>query len=74
MSTSREAEASPHAVWQADPFHTQVEFAASHLGMMKVRGNFTDVQVTGHIDPAHPEALALEVTIQTAWQGLWGVQ
>jgi polyisoprenoid-binding protein YceI len=34
--------------------------------MMTVRGHFADVQVTGTIDPDHPEATALEVTIQTA--------
>jgi polyisoprenoid-binding protein YceI len=53
-------------VWKADPFHTQVEFAAKHLGTMTVRGHFTEISVTGHIDPDHPEATAVEVTIQTA--------
>jgi polyisoprenoid-binding protein YceI len=53
-------------VWQADPFHTQVEFAAKHLGMMTVRGHFAEVQVTGTINPDQPEASAVEVTIQTA--------
>lgn len=53
-------------VWQADPYHTQVEFAAKHLGMMTVRGHFTDVSVTGNIDPGHPEATAVDVTIQVA--------
>jgi polyisoprenoid-binding protein YceI len=52
-------------VWIADPYHTQVEFAAKHLGMMKVRGHFADVSVTGNIDPDHPENSALDVTIQT---------
>ena len=52
-------------VWQADPYHTQVEFAAKHLGMMTVRGHFADVSVTGNLDPAHPEASSLDVTIQT---------
>ena len=28
--------------WQLDPDHTQVEFSAKHLGMMTVRGHFTD--------------------------------
>jgi polyisoprenoid-binding protein YceI len=52
--------------WQADPFHTQVEFAAKHLGMMTVRGHFTEISITGNIDPDHPEATNVEVTIQTA--------
>jgi polyisoprenoid-binding protein YceI len=51
--------------WQADPFHTQVEFAAKHLGMMTVRGHFAELSVDGHIDPDHPEATSVEVTIQT---------
>lgn len=52
--------------WQADPFHTQVEFAAKHLGMMTVRGHFSEVSVTGTIDPDHPEASSIEVIAQTA--------
>lgn len=66
MATNQEAQTAARGIWQADPFHTQVEFAAKHLGMMTVRGHFTDVTITGHIDPAHPEALAVDVTIQTA--------
>jgi hypothetical protein len=26
--------------WKLDPYHTQVEFSAKHLGMMTVRGYF----------------------------------
>ncbi|MEA2667362.1 MAG: hypothetical protein QOJ33_296, partial [Chloroflexota bacterium] len=32
--------------WKFDPMHTQVEFSAKHLGMMTVRGNFTEVTAT----------------------------
>jgi polyisoprenoid-binding protein YceI len=52
--------------WQLDPYHTQVEFSAKHLGMMTVRGHFADVTATGDIDPEHPETSSVEVTIQTA--------
>jgi polyisoprenoid-binding protein YceI len=52
-------------VWRADPHHTEVGFSAKHLGMMTVRGHFTDVSITGHIDPAHPEATAIEVTVRS---------
>jgi polyisoprenoid-binding protein YceI len=52
--------------WQFDPYHTQVEFSAKHLGMMTVRGHFTEVSATGTIDPDKPEASAVDVTIQTA--------
>jgi len=49
--------------WQLDPYHTQVEFAVKHLGMMTVRGHFSDVQTTGHVDPEHPADTDIEVTI-----------
>ena len=52
--------------WQLDPYHTQVEFAAKHLGMMTVRGHFADVTSTAEIDPHHLESMRVEVTIQTA--------
>jgi polyisoprenoid-binding protein YceI len=66
MATNQEAQSVTRGIWQADPFHTQVEFAAKHLGMMTVRGHFHEVRVTGQIDPDHPETLAIDVTIQTA--------
>lgn len=52
--------------WQLDPYHTQVEFSAKHLGMMTVRGHFAEVSSTADIDPDHPEAGSVEVTIQAA--------
>jgi polyisoprenoid-binding protein YceI len=52
--------------WQLDPYHTQVEFAAKHLGMMTVRGHFAEVSSIADIDPDKPEAASVEVTIQTA--------
>ena len=52
--------------WQLDPYHTQVEFSAKHLGMMTVRGNFNEVSATGDIDPDHPETSSVQVTISTA--------
>ena len=51
--------------WQLDPYHTQVEFSAKHLGMMTVRGHFAEVSATADIDPDHPESSSVEVTIQT---------
>jgi polyisoprenoid-binding protein YceI len=52
--------------WQLDPYHTQVEFSAKHLGMMTVRGHFDEVSAVADIDPSHPEAASVEVTISTA--------
>ena len=66
MTTQHEPEAGTQSRWQFDPYHTQVEFAAKHLGMMTVRGHFAEITATGHIDPDHPEASSVDVTIQTA--------
>jgi polyisoprenoid-binding protein YceI len=52
--------------WQLDPYHTQIEFSAKHLGMMTVRGYFDEISATADIDPDHPEAAAVQVTISTA--------
>src|SRR5579859_1675102 len=57
---------STHMSWQFDPYHTQVEFAAKHLGMMTVRGHFAEISATGTIDPDKPEASSVEVTMQSA--------
>ena len=66
MTTQPEPETGTQTRWQFDPYHTQVEFTAKHLGMMTVRGHFLDVNATGFIDPDHPEASSVDVTIQTA--------
>jgi polyisoprenoid-binding protein YceI len=66
MTTQNEAEAGTQSRWQFDPFHTQVEFAAKHLGMMTVRGHFAETSATGNIYPDNPEASSVEVTMQSA--------
>jgi len=66
MTTQNQPTAGTQSRWVFDPFHTQVEFAAKHLGMMTVRGNFPELTATGFIDPDHPEASSVEVTIETA--------
>ena len=66
MTTQNEAGAVTQSRWQFDPYHTQVEFAAKHLGMMTVRGTFLDLTATGYIDPNHPETSSVDITIQTA--------
>jgi polyisoprenoid-binding protein YceI len=66
MTTQHESEAGTQSYWQFDPYHTQVEFAAKHLGMMTVRGHFADVNATGSIYPDNPEASSVDITIQTA--------
>lgn len=52
------------STWQLDPFHTQIEFSAKHLGMMTVRGTFTDVTPSGTVDLDDPENSHVEITIR----------
>jgi polyisoprenoid-binding protein YceI len=52
--------------WKFDPFHTQVEFSAKHLGMMTVRGLFNEVTASGEIYPDAPAQSKVEATINTA--------
>ena len=52
--------------WKFDPYHTQVEFSAKHLGMMTVRGHFAEVTATGEIHPEQPERSTVEASINTA--------
>lgn len=52
--------------WKFDPYHTQVEFSAKHLGMMTVRGHFAEVTATGEIHPDNPNGTKVEATINTA--------
>ena len=53
-------------IWKFDPYHTQVEFSAKHLGMMTVRGHFAEVTASGEIDVEHPEHSKIEASINTA--------
>ena len=52
--------------WKFDPYHTQVEFSAKHLGMMTVRGHFAEVTASGEIHPDDPSRTIVEATINTA--------
>lgn len=52
--------------WTFDPYHTQIEFSAKHLGMMTVRGHFAEVTAKGEIDVEHPERSQVEATVNTA--------
>ena len=66
MTTQNQPTAGTQSRWVFDPYHTQVEFAAKHLGMMTVRGHFTEINATGTIYPDNPEASSVEVTMQSA--------
>ena len=66
LTTQKQPATGPQSRWAFDPSHTEVEFAAKHLGMMTVRSTFLEIAADGSIDPEHPEASSVVVTIQTA--------
>ena len=54
------------ATWKFDDMHLQVEFSAKHLGMMTVRGHFSEVEAGGDINLEHPSKSQIQATINTA--------
>jgi len=61
------ASTSPTAVkagtYHVEPGHTQVEFSLSHFGFTNYTGLFSNASGTLVLDPAHPAASKLTVTI-----------
>src|SRR5213594_3557665 len=49
--------------WTVDPMHTQVEFAARHMGLMTVKGHFTGVRVSIDLNEDDFTASSVEATI-----------
>lgn len=49
-----------------EPAHTQVTFTVTHFGITPYSGTFSGASGTATIDPAHPAAATLSVTIPTA--------
>jgi polyisoprenoid-binding protein YceI len=66
MAIQSEAGPATHSVWQFDPMHTVISFAVKHLGMMTVRGDFSDVTASGTLYPENPEASSVDITLQVA--------
>jgi polyisoprenoid-binding protein YceI len=52
--------------YRVEPDHTQVAFAVSHLGISPYAGWFSGASGSLSIDPAHPEAAKLSVSIPIA--------
>lgn len=49
--------------YAVEPNHTQVTFSVSHLGISPFAGTFSHASGTMSVDPAHPEATRLSITI-----------
>lgn len=52
--------------WEIDPSHTLVEFSVQHLMINVVKGRFTDVWGTIHLDTRQPENSWVKAAVATA--------
>lgn len=52
--------------WNLDPAHSNAQFSVRHLMISNVKGEFTKVSGTVSLDPARPETLAAEATIDVS--------
>jgi polyisoprenoid-binding protein YceI len=52
--------------WEIDPFHSLVEFSVRHLAITTVKGRFSEVHGTIHLDPQYPERCWVKAQVETA--------
>ncbi|QBD79551.1 polyisoprenoid-binding protein [Ktedonosporobacter rubrisoli] len=52
--------------WEIDPSHTLVEFAVVHLMINTVKGRFTDISGTIHLDAQQPETSWVKAQVKAA--------
>ncbi|GHO48119.1 YceI family protein [Ktedonospora formicarum] len=52
--------------WSIDPYHTLVEFSVTHLNINLVKGRFSEVQGTLHLDTQEPEKSWVKANVKTA--------
>lgn len=52
--------------YTVEPYHTRVQFAVSHMGFTDWNGDFSGVDGTLQIDPAHVDAAKLDISIPVA--------
>ncbi|MDP9349249.1 MAG: YceI family protein, partial [Gemmatimonadota bacterium] len=64
MSTSTQTAGT--TTWNLDPTHSLVEFSAKHMMITMVKGRFTDVKGTIHVDENNPDRSVVEVEIAAA--------
>ncbi|MBV8374397.1 MAG: polyisoprenoid-binding protein [Candidatus Eremiobacteraeota bacterium] len=57
--------------WTFEPGHSAAEFRARHMMVTWVRGSFKNIEGKLDFDPAHPQQLAVETTMNasTCWTG-----
>jgi len=49
-----------------DPSHSLIGFSARHAMVTKVRGSFKEFEGTGRFDPADPENIEIDLTIEAS--------
>lgn len=54
------------STWDIDPAHTNAQFAVQHLMVSTVRGNFTKVSGTVHLDDQDPTQSTIQATLDAA--------
>lgn len=52
--------------WQLDGSHTSASFSVTHMGVSRVRGDFTEIGGSGAYDGKNIESASVEATIQVA--------
>ncbi|HEX3660310.1 MAG TPA: YceI family protein [Acidobacteriaceae bacterium] len=52
------------STWKADPYHSEVGFTVTHLGITKVHGRFGKVDATMQWDEADPGKSSVHATIE----------
>jgi polyisoprenoid-binding protein YceI len=58
-------EAVPVGDYTVEPSHTRILFSLSHLGLTTWYGDFSGASGAAKIDPAHPSASSVEISIPT---------
>jgi len=66
MSTTRAAATTGTTPWTLDPAHSQVQFGVRHMMISTVKGQFTELEGTVHLDEEEFGESSVEVTIVTA--------
>ncbi len=66
MSESQTIPATDLSSWTIDPSHSQVEFGVRHMMISTVKGFFTGVEGTIHLDEANFGGSKVEVTIDAS--------
>src|SRR5262245_36598998 len=60
----------PAGAYTVDPSHTSLVFRVSHLGFSNYTARFDKVDAALTFDPAHPEAMSVQATIDPRSLGL----